>query len=51
MYSTYIQRIEIALLSDQVMAGQGHAPSHPGVLQNANMNGNILQRYLIHNNF
>ncbi len=27
------------------MAGQFHAPSHPGVLKNVNMNGNILQRY------
>ncbi len=25
------------------MAGQFHAPSHPGVLKNVNMNGNILQ--------
>ncbi len=30
------------------MAGQFHAPSHPGVLKNVNMNGNILQRYFIH---
>ncbi len=29
------------------MAGQFHAPSHPGVLKNVNMNGNILQRYLL----
>ncbi len=27
------------------MAGQFHAPSHPGVLKNLNMNGNILQTY------
>ncbi len=27
------------------MAGQFHGPSHPGVLKNVNMNGNILQRY------
>ncbi len=27
------------------MAEQFHAPSHPGVLKNLNMNGNILQRY------
>ncbi len=27
------------------MVGQLHAPRHPGVLKNANMNGNILQRY------
>ncbi len=33
------------------MAGQFHAPSHPGVLKNLNMNGNILQRYFTHNNF
>ncbi len=26
-----------------VMAGQFHAPSHPGVLKNENMNSNILQ--------
>ncbi len=26
----------------EVMAGQFHAPSHPGVLKNGNMNGNIL---------
>ncbi len=30
------------------MAGQFHAPSHPGVLKNVNMNGNILQRSLHH---
>ncbi len=28
-----------------------HAPSHPGVLKNVNMNGNILQRYFTHKNF
>ncbi len=33
------------------MAGQFHAPSHPGVLKNVNMNGNILQRYFTHKNF
>ncbi len=29
------------------MAGQFHAPSHPGVLKKLNMNGNILQNLLI----
>ncbi len=29
------------------MAGQFHAPSHPGVLKNVNMNGNIRDILLI----
>ncbi len=29
------------------MAAQFHSPSHPGVIKNVNMNGNILQRYLL----
>ncbi len=29
-------------VEQEVMAGQFHAPSHPGVLKNGNMNGNIL---------
>ncbi len=37
-------------VEQEVMAGQFHAPSHPGVLKNLNMNGNILQRYFTHNN-
>ncbi len=32
-------------VEQKVMAGQFHAPSHPGVLKKLNMNGNILQRY------
>ncbi len=39
------------ILWNKVMAGQFHAPSHPGVLKNINMNGNILQRYFTHKNF
>ncbi len=35
----------------KVMAGQFHAPRHPSVLKNVNMNGNILQRYFTHKNF
>ncbi len=39
-------------VEQEVMAGQFHAPSHPGVLKkNVNMNGNILQRYFTHKNF
>ncbi len=38
-------------VEQKVMAGQFHAPSHPGVLKNVNMNGNILQRYFTHKNF
>ncbi len=38
-------------VEQEVMAGQFHASSHPGVLQNVNMNGNILQRYFTHRNF
>ncbi len=38
-------------VEQKVMAGQFHAPSHPGVLRNVNMNGNILQRYFTHKNF
>ncbi len=38
-------------VEQKVMAGQFHAPSHPGVLNNLNMNGNILQRYFTHKNF
>ncbi len=37
-------------VEQKVMAGQFHAPSHPGVLKNVNMNGNILQRYFTHKN-
>ncbi len=38
-------------VEQKVMAGQFHAPSHPGVLKKLNMNGNILQRYFTHKNF
>ncbi len=34
-------------VEQEVMAGQCHAPCHPGVLKNANMKGNILQIYFI----
>ncbi len=34
-------------VEQEVMAGQFHSPSHPGVIKNLNMNGNILQRYLL----
>ncbi len=30
-------------VEQKVMAGQFHAPSHPGVLKIVNMNGNILE--------
>ncbi len=38
-------------VEQEVMAERFHAPSHPGVLKNVNMNGNKLQRYFTHNNF
>ncbi len=38
-------------VEQKVMAGQFHAPSHPGVLKKLTMNGNILQRYFTHKNF
>ncbi len=38
-------------VEQEVMAGQFHAPSHPGVLKNLKVNGNILQRYFTHKNF
>ncbi len=34
-------------VEQEVMAGQFHASSHPGVLKNGNMNGNILSIYII----
>ncbi len=34
-------------VEQKVMAGQFHAPSHPGVLKNVNMNGNIRDILLI----
>ncbi len=39
-------------VEQEVMAGQFHAPSHPGVLfkKKKNMNRNILQRYFTHKN-
>ncbi len=37
-------------VEQEVMAGQYHASSHPGVLRNLNMNGDILQRYFAHKN-
>ncbi len=44
--SSYYNPVE-----QKVMAGQFHSLSHPGVLKNVNMNGNILQRYFTHKNF
>ncbi len=38
-------------VEQEVMAGQFHAPSHPGVLKNLKVNGNILQRYFTHKHF
>ncbi len=38
-------------VEQEVMAGQFHAPSHPGVLKKLKVNGNILQRYFTHKNF
>ncbi len=35
-----------SLVEQEVMAGQCHTPSHPGVIKNINMNRNILHRYL-----
>ncbi len=35
-------------VEQEVMAGQFHASSRPGVLKNVNMNVNILQRYFTH---
>jgi len=32
-------------VKQEVMTGQLHVPSHPGVLKKVNINGNILQRY------
>ena len=32
-------------MKQEVIAGQFHVPSHPGVLKKVNINGNILQRY------
>ncbi len=32
-------------VKQEVMAGQFHVPSHPGMIKYANMNGNILLRY------
>jgi len=32
----------------EVIAGQFYVPSHPGVLKNVNINGNVLQRYFSH---
>ncbi len=38
-------------VEQEVMAGQFHAPSHPGVLKKLKVNGNILQRYFTHKHF
>ncbi len=38
-------------VKQEVLAGQWHGPSDPGVLKNVIMNGNILQRYFTHKNF
>jgi len=35
-------------VKQEVIAGQFLVPSHPGVLKNVNINGNVLQRYFSH---
>jgi len=35
-------------VKQEVKAEQFHVPSHPGVLKNLNINGNILHRYFSH---
>jgi len=32
-------------VKQEVIAGQCHVPSHPGLLKKVNINGNIFQRY------
>jgi len=38
-------------MKQEVIAGQFHVSSHPGVLKKGHINGNILQRYFNHTQY